>query len=322
MIRLILLRLVHGVPLLLAVVIVCFVMLQLIPGDPVQAMVGDFPVTQAFRDSIEEKYRLNDPILTQLGSYLWNVFQGDFGYSFQNQLPVAELILERLPRTIILAVAGFVVAVPVGLIIGLTAGLSPNRGVDRIWTTATLVAFAVPTFWLGQIFVMFFALKLNWFPTQGMGPFVSRAQGFDLMLERLYYLALPVAIFALHEGARAARIMRASVQETLSQGFIVNARMKGLSRGEIIRNHLLRNSILPVVTTSGYAFASTLGGTVLIESVFTWPGLGLLLVDSVRARDNMTVVGVVVVAAAMVIIVNLLVDVIYALVDPRVRSAK
>lgn len=321
MIRLVLLRLAQGIPLLLAVVVVCFVMLQLIPGDPVQAMVGDFPVTQAFRDSIEEKYRLNDPILTQLGTYLWNVVHWDFGYSFQNQLPVLDLILERLPRTIILAVAGFAIAIPVGLFIGLRAGLSPNRRVDKIWTTATLVAFAVPTFWLGQIFVMVFALKLNWFPTQGMEPFVSRAQGFDMLLERLYYLALPVAVFMVHEGARAARIMRASVQETLSQGYIVNARMKGLGRDEIIRKHLLRNSVLPVVTTSGYAFASTLGGTVLIESVFTWPGLGLLLVDSVRARDNMTVVGVVVVAAAMVILVNLLVDVIYALVDPRVRSA-
>lgn len=322
MTRLILLRLAHGVPLILAVIVVCFLMLQMIPGDPVQAMVGDFPVTQAFRDSIEAKYRLNDPILTQLGSYLLNFAQGDFGFSFQNQMPVLDLILERLPRTILLAVAGFVVAIPAGLVIGLIAGLSPSRRADRTWTTATLIAFAIPTFWLGQLLVMLFALKLNWFPTQGIGPFVSRAHGFDWFLERLTYLALPVAVFVVHEGSRAARIMRASVQETLSQGYIVNARMKGLTRGEIIRKHLLRNSVLPVVTTSGYAFASTLGGTVLIESVFTWPGLGLLLVDAVRARDNMTVVGVVVVAAAMVIVVNLLVDVIYALTDPRVRSTR
>ena len=322
MTRLILLRLVHGVPLILAVIVVCFVMLQLIPGDPVQAMVGDFPITQAFRDTIETKYRLNDPILTQLFSYLSNFAQGDFGYSFQNQMPVSELILERLPRTVLLAVAGFGTALPIGIAVGLFAGLSPSLRVDRIWTTGTLIAFAVPTFWLGQLLVMVFALKLNWFPTQGIGPFFSRAQGFDLVLERLHYLALPVAVFVLHEGARAARITRASVQETLSQGYIVNARMKGLTRGEIIRKHLLRNSVLPVVTTSGYAFASTLGGTVLIESVFTWPGLGLLLVDSVRARDNMTVVGVIVVAAAMVILVNLVVDIIYALIDPRVRAAR
>lgn len=322
MTRLILLRLAHGVPLILAVVIVCFVMLQLIPGDPVQAMVGDFPVTQAFRDRIEAQYQLNDPLATRLGSYLLNFVQGDFGYSFQNQMPVLDLIRERLPRTILLAVAGFAVAIPIGLAIGLMAGLSPNRRIDRLWTTATLVAFAVPTFWLGQLLVLFFALKLNWFPTQGMEPFVSRADGVGLVIERLHYLALPVAVFVVHEGARAARIMRASVQETLSQGYIVNARMKGLTRGQIIRRHLLRNSILPVVTTSGYAFASTLGGTVLIESVFTWPGLGLLLVDSVRARDNMTVVGVVVVAAAMVVIVNLLVDIVYALVDPRVKAAR
>ncbi len=322
MLRIILVRVAHGLPLLLAVIVICFVMLRLIPGDPVQAMVGDYPVPEAYRAAIEEKYRLNDPLPLQLGSYLLNIIKGDFGYSFQTQLPVIDLIKERLPRTILLAVAGFAVAIPVGIAVGLTAGLSSSRRLDRIWTTIALTAFAIPTFWLGQLLVIFFALKLNWFPTQGMGPFISRAHGFDLILERFYYLALPVAVFIVHEGARTARIMRASVQETLSQGYIVSARMKGVGRGGIIRKHLLRNSILPVVTTSGYAFASTLGGTVLIESVFTWPGLGLLLVDSVRVRDNMTVLGVVVVAAAMVILVNLLVDIAYAIIDPRVRVAK
>ena len=322
MIRLILLRLLQAVPMVIAVIVVCFLMLQLIPGDPVQAMVGDFPVTPAFREAIETKYRLNDPIFTQLGSYLLNIAGGDLGYSYQNQLPVLQLIQERLPRTVLLVVAGFVVAIPLGLLVGLTAGLSANRSTDRIWTTATLVAFGVPTFWLGQILIIVFSLKLNWFPTQGMGPFVSRAVGIDWILEKLLYLALPVAVFAIHEGARAARIMRASVQDTLSQGYIVSARMKGLSRQGIIYGHVLRNSILPVVTTSGYAFGSMLGGTVLLESVFTWPGLGLLLIDSVRARDNMTVVGVVVIAAIMVILVNIIVDVLYAMIDPRVRSSK
>jgi peptide/nickel transport system permease protein len=322
MTRLIVLRLLQGIPMIIAVIVVCFLMLQLIPGDPVQAMVGDFPVTPAFREAIETRYRLNDPFLTRLGSYLLNIARGDFGFSYQNQLPVLQLIQERLPRTALLVVAGFVVAIPLGLLVGLTAGLSPNRSVDRIWTTATLVAFAVPTFWLGQIFIIGFSLKLGWFPTQGMGPFVSRATGIDWFFEKLLYLALPVTVFAIHEGARAARIMRASVQDTLAQGYIVSARMKGLSRQAIIYGHVLRNSILPVVTTSGYAFGSMLGGTVLLESVFTWPGLGLLLIEAVRARDNMTVVGVVVIAAVMVILVNIIVDVLYAVIDPRVRSSK
>lgn len=322
MIRFILIRLLQGIPMIFAVIIVCFLMLQIIPGDPVQAMVGDFPVTPAFRKIIEKQYNLNDPVFSQLLSYFWNIFQGNLGYSFQHQLPVLDLISERLPRTLLLAFSGFAVAIPLGLFIGLRAGLSPNKSVDRVWTTATLVAFAVPTFWLGQIFVIIFALNLNWFPTQGMGPFVSRAQGIDWLLEKLRYMALPIAVFAVHEGARTARIMRASVQDTLSNGYIATAQMKGLSRCAIIYAHLIRNSILPVVTTSGYAFASTLGGTVLIESVFTWPGLGLLLVDAVRVRDNMTVIGVVIVAATMVILVNLLVDIIYAVVDPRVRTVK
>lgn len=320
MLRFALARILHSIPLLMAVILAIFAMQQMIPGDPVQAMVGDFPVPEAFRKAVEERYRLNDPFHVRVLSYFRNVLQGDFGFSYQFQRPVLELIVERAPRTIMLASAGFGVAIPLGMLIGIVSGTSRRKRVDQLWTTTTLVAYAVPTFWLGQLLVMFFALKLHWFPTQGMGPLLSRSTGLEWVLERIHYLALPVLAFAIHEGMRVARIMRASVIDTLGQGYVVTARAKGLARGAVIRRHILRNSSLPLVTIAGYAFGSALGGAVLLETVFTWPGLGLLLVEAVRMRDNMTVIGIVLFAALAVILMNFIVDLLYALLDPRIRT--
>lgn len=313
-------RLLYALPLFFVVVVATFTLLHLIPGDPVQALVGDYPVPPAFREAIERKYRLNEPFTSQVAHYLGAVVQGDFGYSYQNQRPVRDLIAERAPRTALLAFVGFAVAIPLGMAIGVIAGTTRRAATDKFWTTTALVAYAIPTFWLGQLLVMTFALQLGWFPTQGLGPAVSRAQGLDWLLERARYLTLPAAAFAIHEGMRFARIMRASIIDTLSQGYIVTARAKGLTRGEIIRRHVLRNSSLPLVTIAGYAFGSALSGAVLLETVFTWSGLGLLMVDSIRLRDNLTVVGVVIVSVLAVVVMNLVVDVLYALLDPRIRA--
>lgn len=320
MLRFLLNRALFSIPLIFVVIVVMFTLLHLLPGDPVQSMVGDYPVPAAFREAIEEKYRLNDPFIVQVGNYLASVMQGDFGFSFQHQRPVFDLVMERAPRTILLASVGFAFAIPLGMVIGIIGGTTRRPSVDNSLTTTALVAYAIPTFWLGQILIMFLAIRFGWFPTQGVGPLVSRAHGFDWVLERARYLTLPVLAFAIHEGMRFARIMRASVADTLSQGYIVTARAKGLSRGQIIRSHVLRNSSLPLVTTAGYAFGSALGGAVLLETVFTWPGLGLLMVDSIRVRDNLTVVGIVIFSAVAVIIMNLVVDILYVMIDPRIRT--
>ncbi|MES3000665.1 MAG: ABC transporter permease [Pseudomonadota bacterium] len=320
MLRFTIARILHSIPLLIAVVLSLFLMQQLIPGDPVQAMVGDFPVPKAFRDAIEAQYHLNDPFLVRIWSYFSHLVKGDFGYSYQFQKPVLELILERAPRTILLAVAGFAVAIPLGMLIGVISGTTRRKNVDQAWTTTTLILYAVPTFWLGQLLVLLLALKFNWFPTQGMGPLVSQAKGFGWLAERAHYMVLPVLAFAIHEGMRAARIMRASVIDTLGQGYVVTARAKGLSRWNIISRHILRNSSLPLVTIAGYAFGHALGGAVLLETVFTWPGLGLLLIEAIRVRDNMTVIGVVIFSAVAVIVMNFVVDMLYALLDPRIRT--
>ena len=185
-----------------------------------------------------------------------------------------------------------------------------------------LVGYAIPGFWLGQLLVILFAMKLNWFPTQGLSPLFSRASGVAFVLERAHYLALPAITYAVYEATRVARLMRASTIETLEAGYIVTARAKGLSRGAIIRGHVLRNSSLPVLTVMGYAFGVAMGGAVLIETVFSWPGVGRLLIEAIRNRDNQVVVGVVMFIALAVIVMNLIVDILYGLLDPRIRAAR
>jgi len=285
----------------------------------VQAMGGQYPVPPEFRAAIESHYHLNDPLPVRLVQYFANLLHGDIGYSFQMQRPVLDLVLERAPRTLLLAGTGFALGIPLGIAVGVVSATTTRRSVDRFWTTATLIAYAVPGFWLGQILVIVFAMQLGWLPTQGMAPLISRTSGFAWLLERLRYLALPAITYAIYEATRTARLMRASVMETLGQGYIVTAKAKGLSRGAIIRRHVLRNSSLPVVTVMGYAFGVAMGGAVLIETVFSWPGIGLLLIDAIRARDNQTIVGVVLFISFAVILMNLVVDLLYCALDPRIR---
>jgi peptide/nickel transport system permease protein len=320
MIRHIVASLGSAVLLMLGAIVLIFVIQQLTPGDPIQAIVGEQTVPAALRATLEMHFHVHDALPVRLYHYVAGVLHGDLGNSFQSQIPVATLIAERAPRTIILASTGFGLAMIVGVLAGVWAASTQSRGIDTFLTVASLVGYSIPTFWLGQLLVIVFALRLGWFPTQGMGPVFSRATGFGVLAERLPYLVLPMIAYSIHEGTRIARLMRASMGETLSQNHITTARMKGLSQGAILRGHALRNSFLPVVTAMGYAFSVAMGGTILIETVFSWPGIGLLLVDAVRARDNQLVAGIVLFVAFCVVTVNLIVDLLYAWLDPRIRA--
>ncbi|HEX4172186.1 MAG TPA: ABC transporter permease [Acetobacteraceae bacterium] len=322
MVRYALVRILQAVPMIVTVIVLVFLMLQFTPGDPVQAIVGQYPVPPAFRADIVRQYHLDDPLAARLLQYFANLLHGDLGFSYQQQDTVMHLILQRAPRTLLLAAAGFAMGVPVGIGIGLLSATSRNGHVDRFWTTVALVGYAIPGFWLGQLLVILFAMRLGWFPTQGMAPLFSRATGVAFVLERARYLALPAITYAVYEATRVARLMRVSTIETLGAGYIVTARAKGLSRGAIIRGHVLRNSSLPVLTVMGYAFGVAMGGSVLIETVFSWPGVGLLLIEAIRNRDNQVVVGVVLFISLSVILMNLVVDILYGLLDPRIRMGR
>jgi peptide/nickel transport system permease protein len=248
-----------------------------------------------------------------------NVLHGDLGYSMNYRRPVFDILAERFPRTLLLAGVGYGFGILIGIAIGIQSAVTPHRSVDRAWSSLVLIGYAMPTFWVGQLLVIVFSIHLGWLPTQGMGPMVSRASGVDWLLERATYLVLPVATYTILETTRVARFMRASVLETLEQGYIVTARQKGLSRREIIMGHVVRNSILPVITVMGYSFGTAMGGAVLLETVFSYPGVGSLMVESVRARDTQVIVGVVILIACSVVVMNVVVDLLYAWLDPRIR---
>jgi peptide/nickel transport system permease protein len=235
--------------------------------------------------------------------------------------PVFDILAERFPRTLLLAGVGYAFGIAIGIAIGIHSAVTKHRAVDQGWSALVLIGYAMPTFWVGQLLVIVFSIQLGWFPTQGMGPMISRATGFDWVLERATYLALPVLTYTILETTRVARFMRASVSETLEQGYIVTARQKGLSRREIIMGHVVRNSILPVITVMGYSFGTAMGGAVLLETVFSYPGVGSLMVESVRARDTQVIVGVVILVACSVVVMNVVVDLLYAWLDPRIRVA-
>ena len=314
-------HLAQAVLVLIGVIIVIFCLLQLIPGDPVQAMVGDMPVPPDLRAALEQRFQLNEPFFPRLFRYLWNVLHGDLGYSMNYRRPVFDILAERFPRTLLLAGCGYALGIVVGIAIGIHSAITPRQSVDQAWSSLVLIGYAMPTFWVGQLLVMLFAIQLGWLPTQGMGPMISRAEGLDWVLERATYLVLPIVTYAILEATRVARFMRASVSETLEQGYIVTARQKGLSRREIIMGHVVRNSILPVITVMGYSFGTAMGGAVLLETVFSYPGVGSLMVESVRARDTQVIVAVVILIACSVVLMNIVVDLLYAWLDPRIRVA-
>src|SRR5476651_72208 len=204
-------HLAQAVLLLIAVVIIIYCLLQLIPGDPIQAMVGDVPVPPALRATLEQRFHLNEPFFPRLYGYLLNIFCGDLGYSMNYRRPVFDILAERFPRTLLLAGAGYGFGILIGIAIGIQSAITPHRSVDQAWSALVLIGYAMPTFWVGQLLVMLFAINLGWLPTQGMGPMISRTAGFEWFLERATYLVLPVATYTILEATRVARFMRASV---------------------------------------------------------------------------------------------------------------
>ena len=315
-------RLLHSIPLLLAVVVAVFLLMEAAPGDPIQAIVGEFPASPAFIERITEKYQLDRPVHERLVAYVGNVLKGDLGESLSHRRPVASLIWERLPNSVLLAVSGLGFAAIVGVLLGVIAATIRHRFVDTGITVVALTGFAVPVFWLGQMLIILFAMKLGWLPSQGMRSLRAPAVGLALWQSVGAHLILPMLAVAAREIGLNARITRASMRDTMNRDYITTLRAMGLSESRIMWQHGLKNAMLPVVTVVGYNFGFALAGTVLIETVFAWPGVGRLLYDAVTTRDNIVVVGVFLLTAVLVVLVNLLTDIIYGFLDPRIRTER
>jgi peptide/nickel transport system permease protein len=314
-------RLLLAVPTLWCAITVAFVLVHTAPGGPLVALSGEFSTAEIQRQ-IEVTFGLDRPIAERYLSYVRAVSGGDLGYSYYFKQPVVEVLLDRLPATLLLMVPALVLSSAFGIWFGAAGAL---RSEDSIGTGATafvLTCYAIPGFWLAQLLALTFALKLGWFPVHGMTDPRSGAVGWQLWLEVAHRLVLPLAALSLNNLAATALVARARLREEMRLPYFRTALAKGLSARSATRRHLLRNAMLPIVTVIGNRVGFLCGGAVMVETVFAWPGLGRLVVAASLNRDYPVVIGLFLLISAVVIFANLVTDAMYAFIDPRVRQAR
>jgi peptide/nickel transport system permease protein len=299
-----------------------FFLLEAAPGDAVDAYLlsiggGDPALVQSLRQS----YGLDRSVFARFWLYVSALIRLDLGWSVVFGRPILDVILERLPNTLWLMGSAVALSFGLGSLLGIVAGARPGSATDRVLSVGSLALYAVPSFWLGLVLSVVFAVQLRWFPTSGIETIASGKEGFSRALDIAWHLVLPVAALGLIYLALFLRMMRAGMVEAWRQDFALAASAKGLARRRIVVRHIARNALLPLVTMLGLQAATMLGGSVVIESVFAIPGFGRLAQEAVAGRDAPLLTGIIVVSAILVIIVNLAVDIAYALLDPRVGAA-
>ncbi|MET0220651.1 MAG: ABC transporter permease [Tardiphaga sp.] len=314
-------RLAASIPTLLLILIGVFLLLQFAPGDTVDAMMaqmggGDAATARELR----RYYGLDLSIPLQLANYLWRLVRLDLGFSSIYGKPVVTVIVERLPPTILLMTAALSFAFSAGIVLGVIAARGVNRWSDTLISTLGLIFYATPSFWLGLMAIVVFAIYLQWLPAGGFEDIGAAQTGVARTIDIARHLLLPTLTLGLTYLAIYLRIMRASMLEVLNLDFVRTARAKGLRETRVMSRHVLRNALLPMVTLIGLQAGTMLGGSVVIESVFSLPGLGRLAYESVVQRDLNTLLGIVFVSALLVITINFLVDLLYARLDPRIQA--
>ena len=297
-------RLLDIIPVVFGVLLLTFLLVHLIPGDPVEVMLGE-SATSADRTQLRADLGLNQSLPVQFANYLGKLSMGDFGRSIHTQTPISQLLAERVPNTAKLAFLALIIAIAIGLPLGVIAALNANNWLDKIATTFSLILSAMPHFWLGPLMMMVFALWLGWLPVSGMESTTS--------------IVLPALTLGFGLAAILTRMTRASLLEVLHEDFVRTARAKGLTENAVIIRHALRAALLPIITVLGLQLGSLLAGAVITETVFSWDGIGRLLVESIEKRDYPVTQACVLVVALSYVVINLVTDLIYTQVDPRVR---
>ena len=319
-------RLFQAIPLLLGIATITFFVVHLAPGDPMDMLLEPRLRRQMDPETIElmrQKYGLDRPIHVQYVKWLGNLLQGDLGESFHYRRPVADLIAERIPYTLLLTIPALLFDALIGMGLGIVSAVKQYTRTDKTLTLGSLLIYSVPGFWLALMLVLVFSVHLGWFPTSQ-----TRSLDYDLLswpgklLDLLWHLVLPVFVLGVASAAGTARYMRNRLLEVLSEEYVLGARARGLRERVVILKHALRNAMIPILTIYGLSLPFLLGGAVLIERVFAWPGLGLLGVEAVNGRDYPVILATTMIAAVLVILGNLLADVTYAIVDPRVSYDK
>ncbi len=317
-------RILLVVPTLVGILVLVFALMQVVPGDPAAILLGEQATAEAIAE-VRHELGLDRSVPVQLGDYIWSSLQGDLGDSFFQNEPVTRAIGARLGATIELAVASLVFAIVVGLFLGVVAAVKQGSIVDVVSMLFAQLGVSMPVFWLGILLTFWFAVELNWLPAIGRGEPLLSAIGAALsgrpgvLLDSLSHLVLPAVALGLNSAAVISRLVRSSMLETLSEDYIRTAYAKGLPPSAVVVSHALRNALLPVISVIGLRFGVLLGGAVLTEAIFGWPGLGQLAVTAISQRDIPLVQGVVLVFALMFTIVNLVVDLLYGVIDPRIR---
>lgn len=304
-------RLILMIPVLVGVTFLVFFILSLTPGNPAAIILGDGATNESIA-ALEEEMGLNDPLLVRYFNFLLKAVQGDLGTSYKNSLPVMPLVLERVPATAMLAGSAIFVALIIGIPAGIISAKYQYRAIDYMMTLFALIGVSMPVFWLGLLLVMFFSLHLGWLPSQNLN--------MDNLGTILKSLVLPAFTLGASSAATVMRMTRSSMLEVIRQDYIATARSKGITEGRVTRKHMISNALIPIITAVGLQFGFLLGGSVLTETVFSWPGLGRLMIDSIKAKDIPLVLGSVLFLAIMFSVVNLTVDLVYAFIDPRIKS--
>ena len=313
-------RLALAIPTLLTIVLLNFALLHLAPGDAADVLAGEAgSATPEYMAQLRQKFGLDQPVHVQLLVYLRQVVTFDLGYSFRHGAPVSHLILTRLGPTLLLMLSVFVIAVTFGVTLGAIAARNLNRWKDGVISMLAVLAYATPVFWAGLMFIVIFSIHLGWFPTSGYEEVAAFKEGWAHVVDVAHHLVLPAISLTLFYLALYTRLMRASVLDQYTMDYVVTARAKGLSERQIARRHVLRNAALPVLTMAGVQVGALLGGAVVVETVFAWPGLGLLAYESLFARDINLLLGIFFISACLVVLVNLAVDLLYTLLDPRIE---
>jgi peptide/nickel transport system permease protein len=313
-------RALQAVPVLLAIIILTFLLLKLAPGDAAEVLAGEAgSASPEYMAQLRQRFGLDKPIHIQLLAYLKNVLTLNLGFSFRHSMPVLELIMGRIGPTLLLMGTTFTLAIGFGVLLGMLAAVRVNTWRDSLISVLSLVSYATPLFWVGLMLILIFSIRWGWFPTSGMENIAAFHEGWNRVLDIAHHLVLPAITLSLFYLAVYTRLMRASMLEQAGMDYVTTAKAKGLTERRITFKHILRNAVLPVVTMAGVQVGGLLGGSVVVESVFGWPGLGLLAFESLFARDLNLLLGIFVFSACLVVVINLSVDIIYTFLDPRIE---
>ncbi len=313
-------RLLQAVPVLLGIAVLNFILVRLAPGNPADVLAGEAgSATPEYMAMLRARFGLDQPMYLQLYEYMKNLLTFDLGFSWRHNMPVSELVFDRLGPTLLLMVTTLLLAVGIGILLGLLAATRVGSWRDTMISILAIVSYATPLFWVGLMLILVFALKLDWLPATGMENVIMFYEGWDRVVDIARHLILPAITLSLFYLALYTRLMRASVLEQHGADYVVTARAKGVSEGRIIYGHVLRNAVLPVVTMAGFQIGAMLGGSVVVEAVFGWPGLGQLAFQTLFARDYNLLLGIFFLSSVLVVLINLVVDLFYTFLDPRIE---